>query len=644
MQTYLLILVLGVGVIQTLDIKHGVVFEQLPPLTHSSISHHIFVKLDLGSVLSDIDTIDDHLRQSIKQTNRTNPFYTHFHTMVSNLRQNMYTLKSDTRNFLATYEGYAPHKHGRAKRANLIGQFAARVFGFATDDDLMKVVHQVDANFQQTAQTLNKQVSTIRASSRHLDKVVKAVTKAQLAVEAITNHVKKIDKVMANLDTSFVTAESLQFLTSSVDAADTAVRRIMLELNEVRMQGKISSSLLPPSALKELLQSIQNYQVDLLYPPTDRYLPDYFQLCQAIVKLDGLRFFIIVRVPLRTDDVYDLFRLHPFSIPYNASKWARRVSGLPSYVAVRDDRKVSVVFDSLDHCAFTRDRYVCSPQSHYLSTSQNTCPLALYRGESDVDDVCDFTYTYNEITEFVKVQDEWIGTSNKPQKVEEVCVNHTRSFTIPSGVCSIPIRANCKIIGEDFLLPPFGVQGTSNLSLKVLTSPYMMDPLFHLNLQPLADVKLASLHSFKHSDLKFLKLQHVVSPYDQPTALGASHFSLTILLTLAFIGLAGYLTYLRCRSRVYVRESVRYRPQPSGRFSPITLFNRLSNSSPVPSDTSHNSTSVPSVIPRASVPPPQHAPPLPQSPAPKRKDTLKVPTITITNMEPEYLEMVNYLT
>ena len=120
---------------------------------------------------------------------------------------------------------------------------------------------------------------------------MKSVKKAQWAVEAITKHVHKIDRVLAELDTSFITAESLQFLTSSVNAADTAVRRIMLELNEVRMQGKISSALFPPSALKELLQSIQNFQVDLLYPPTDTYLPDYFHLCQAVVKLDGLRFF-----------------------------------------------------------------------------------------------------------------------------------------------------------------------------------------------------------------------------------------------------------------------------------------------------------------------------------------------------------------
>ena len=249
-------------------------------------------------------------------------------------------------------------------------------------------------------------------------------------------------------------------------------------------------------------------------------------MCQAVVKLDGLRFFIVVRVPLRTDDTYHLYRLHPFNIPYDASEWARRISKLPSYLAVREDRKVSVVFNNLDHCTFTRDRYVCSPQSHYLSTTQNTCPLALYRGESDIDDVCDFMYTYNEVTDFISIQYEWIGTTNQPQKVEEVCTNYTHSFTIPSGVCSIPICASCKIIGDDFLLPPLGVQGTSNLSLKVLTTPYTLNPLYHLKLQPLADIKLASLHSFKHSDLKFLKLQHVLAPHKEVAPPTSSHMTL----------------------------------------------------------------------------------------------------------------------
>ena len=236
------------------------------PLLHTSFNHHIIVKLDLGTVVKDIERIDSQLKESVKQTNKSNPFYSHFHTMISDLRQSLYTLKTDTQNFLSTFEGYRSSKTSRVRRASLIGQFTARVFGFVTDSDLMKVIHQVDANFQWTEQTLNKQVSTIQAS-RHLNKVVKGVKKAQWAVEAITKHVHKIDKVLANLDTSFITAESLRFFTSSVNAVDTAVRRIMLELNEVRMQGKISSALLPPSALKELLHSVQNYQVDLLYPP-----------------------------------------------------------------------------------------------------------------------------------------------------------------------------------------------------------------------------------------------------------------------------------------------------------------------------------------------------------------------------------------
>ena len=601
--------------------------------------------LDLGTVLTDIERIDGQLKESVKQTNQSNPFCSHFHTMISDLRQSLYILRTDTQNFVATFEGYRSPKTSRVRRANLIGQFTAPIFGFVTDSNLMKVIHQVDANFQRTAQTLNKQVSTIQASSRHLNKVVKAVKKAQWAVEAITKHVHKIDKVLAELDTSFITAESLQFLTSSVNAADTAVRRIMLELNEVRMQGKISSALLPPSALKELLQSIQIFQVDLLYPPMDTYLQDYFHMCQTVVKLDGLRFFIVVKIPLRTDDTYHLYRLHPFNIPYNTSEWARRVSGLPSYLAVREDRKISVVFNNLDPCTFTRDRYICSLKSHYLSTTQNTCPLALYRGEANVDDVCDFTYSYNEVTDFTRIQDEWVGTTNQPQKVEEVCTNSSPSFTIPSGVCSIPIRANCKIICDDFLLPPFGVQGTSNFSLTLLATPYMLDPLYHLKLQPLADIKLASLHSFKHSDLRFLKLQHIVAPFKEVTPLTSSHLTLTIILTLAFIGLASYLTYNRCRNRIYIRESVRYRPKPEGRFSPMSIFNRLSNPSPTSSPSIHNPTPTPPPVARASKPPPHQAPPLPQSRSPRRNgNTLQVPKLTVTDTEVEYLEMVKYRT
>ena len=160
-------------------------------------------------------------------------------------------------------------------------------------------------------------------------------------------------------------------------------------------------------------------------------------------------------------------------------------------------------------------------------------------------------YAYDFPTEFVKISNRWVGTSHSSQKVE-VCHNHTRSFSIPAGITSIPMRARCKIISDDFVLPPFGLDGTTNLTIDILSYPYNLTPLEHLSLQPLAKIKLQQLMQFKASDLDFLKFRQPIYPAGGWTSANSSHFALTVIITIGLIAVAAYLTFLNCRFRMLV--------------------------------------------------------------------------------------------
>ena len=119
--------------------------------------------------------------------------------------------------------------------------------------------------------------------------------------------------------------------------------------------------------------------------------------------MSKLYFYIIVRIPLQTDSSYDLFRLRPFAVPYGNSKWSRRVSDLPTYLGMRDDRKVAVVMNDLANCISASDRFICSPYLHFVSTTQTICPIALFQNSKEIYKVCDFMYAYDHPTEFVKI-------------------------------------------------------------------------------------------------------------------------------------------------------------------------------------------------------------------------------------------------
>ena len=225
---------------------------------------------------------------------------------------------------------------------------------------------------------------------------------------------------------------------------------------------------------------------------------------------------------------------------------------------------------------------------------------------------------------------------------------------IPAGLSSIPVKAGCKIITADFVLPHFGLQGSSNLTLQVISHPLNSTPLAHLELDPLAKIKLQDLKPFQDADLKFLKLRQAIYPAAYWSSSNSSHLALTIIISIGLIAVASYLTFLRCRAHTYVTE-VRTRPTPTrrnnARLSPINFFNRLPSGFPSPRpqmqtpNTSANSslTASPPSTPGAPL---AHAPPTPTtstcSPTPipsMSRNTLQVPEVRLTSPTGE-VEMV----
>ena len=186
--------------------------------------------------------------------------------MITTLRTNIRQLKTQTTDFFETFEGHKPHKHGRSKRSNILGTVTAKILCLATDNDLNSVIDTVNANSHKEEGIINRVISTTKITTTHLRKVDLAINKANLAVTSLKNHFSKIDANLAKLDSAFVLAEALTFFTASVDAVDRAVRQTLLDLQEVRLTGKVSSSLLPPSKLQKLLQDLLNYQLSLFFP------------------------------------------------------------------------------------------------------------------------------------------------------------------------------------------------------------------------------------------------------------------------------------------------------------------------------------------------------------------------------------------
>ena len=81
-----------------------------------------------------------------------------------------------------------------------------------------------------------------------------------------------------------------------------------------------------------------------------------------------------------------------------------------------------MVMQNLGNCISAGDRFICAPHTHFISTTQPTCPIALFQESKHIDKLCDFIYAYNVPTGFLKINNCWVGMSHSAQKAEEGAV------------------------------------------------------------------------------------------------------------------------------------------------------------------------------------------------------------------------------
>ena len=219
---FLSLLLVAVLLPFSVSMQNGVYFEKIAAVVHTTEHHDVVIRLGFEDTLKNLGTIDKHLKDAIKQTNRASPFYGHFSQLTMNLKTTVHQLKTHVTDFFVTFDGYKTSTHQRSKRSNILGTFAARILGLATDTDLKSVIDVVNENSHKEG-VINRVVSTVKITETHLHKVVKAINKTNLTVTSMKNHFQKLDKNMAQLDSAFVLVEALTFFSASMDTIDRTV-------------------------------------------------------------------------------------------------------------------------------------------------------------------------------------------------------------------------------------------------------------------------------------------------------------------------------------------------------------------------------------------------------------------------------------
>ena len=81
------------------SMQNGVYFEKIATVVHMTEHHDVVIWLGFEDTLKNLGTIDQHLKDDIKQGNRSSPYYGHFLQLTTNLETAVHQLKTHETDF-----------------------------------------------------------------------------------------------------------------------------------------------------------------------------------------------------------------------------------------------------------------------------------------------------------------------------------------------------------------------------------------------------------------------------------------------------------------------------------------------------------------------------------------------------------------
>lgn len=215
----------------------------------------------------------------------------------------------------------------RTKRGLIdgIGQLSRMLFGTAMDED----VEELRDRYNRLASLAATQHKTIRMNSFHISRL-------EHAVQDIASYSRTLGSSINELWTGMANMYQMELVLQTLPALESAVNSI-LHTNALVIQnvvdadcGRVTSSLFPVRDLQKALKiGVENHQLTPLFDM--HAIHHYYPLLESFLTSEA----IVIHVPFRSKDVFEVYQLEPFPFSVNNSVM---VLDLPATVVlIRND-------------------------------------------------------------------------------------------------------------------------------------------------------------------------------------------------------------------------------------------------------------------------------------------------------------------
>ena len=357
-----------------------------------------------------------------------------------------------------------PDDDSRSKRSLLpfIGQLSKSIFGTATVRD----VEILQSHISSVIQNSNKLESAFKYQSNKLSSFMSIVD------NRITNAAKEIQinhKSIANMGNELwklewglmVSSQLTGQLVRQVQRSSDLTSRLNELIKDIGhlMEGKLSPTLLSPSALKQILVRIQK-QLKQHYPDFQisyKHPSHYYKSGLFVAARHNNSIFITLKIPVSafksTFKVYELFTV---PVPINTTtKHATQLLNMPNIIAISNDNHYYATMsrEQWQTCQ-GKERKYCPPDIVISPMTKYTCSLLIFQQmKTLIPEYCNFRLVKNALQpSILQVTTSQVLVANT-SKITFRCKNSWKSESA-CHFCLMTVPCECSLQTENFYLPP----------------------------------------------------------------------------------------------------------------------------------------------------------------------------------------------
>ena len=474
-----------------------ILFKSRGNLEISGRSYHSILEVSVGELLASISPIGDTIKEiaaGLENTlNQVSPSrrshemelaYSHMNRSINDrfdsmtvalsvhMRDHMDFLMKDLidkhrqlNEFVMTLdknEDMDPN-HSKSKRGIVDGggSILRWLFGVATEDEIVdtqSLVKKVSELAEKTRVQLNLHseiLNTTAVNFKHVDdhmsKLTKCLNQVRGNILALTTIVQTGEANSYTLAHAIILTNSLSYASSAISDISSQFLSLKIGLNKFK-SGFLSPEIVPPSTILNLIDVITRKNLKPIYPSSQEYLPILYKFIRVDpIPLRPLTY--IISIPLLGDPKINLGLYEVFNMPHPVNnRLTITYSGLPTYLAVSDDRRIYQEFQDMHSCRNHGSFYLCSKDMPVYRDEAPSCALSLFMQKDDR--VCERHFSGPlKKPLLVKSSVGWLYSVSQNQEISITCPKNTTRVRIPTGSGRIHTESNCKISAKDFILP-----------------------------------------------------------------------------------------------------------------------------------------------------------------------------------------------